>query len=487
MQFEVTTGLVTLGTVLFFFGLSGLLVRLLQTLRGVYWRGLNMFTMRQLAAKVNTVSVSMAVISMILFFAITSVTCGMSIVSAMTGAVERVNPVDFSQAVIYNQTEGTASDADGNAYEFRAPTKPVDIVAELAENGIDTSKVADRTCQVDVYHSLTTDQLNNGDKCAFGLLDMSRRTGRELPGGMNGSDADTWGLDVIRESDYNRLMAYTGKQQVDLGGNGYVITCDLGESITEFYDAVMSQGLTFELAGHTLKPAATKVDIKASSLSDSAMGSNSGTVVVPDSVVDDAGLALNYSCLDVNYRKDVSVEKGDELFGFDRESGTIGSEIFDKKGYNIAFWAIGTLRSEMFYQMNSTRGLVSYLAIYIGFVLVVACAAILAIQQLSGVTDSSRSYRVLAELGCDDRQISRSVLAQQAVFFLFPLAMGIAHSAVALHVIIKLVRLFGGLTIGGMVNLTCSIFLVAYGGYFVVTYAMSHGIVRDAIRVSRSE
>ena len=141
----------------------------------------------------------------------------------------------------------------------------------------------------------------------------------------------------------------------------------------------------------------------------------------------------------------------------------------------------------MFYQMNSTRGLVSYLAIYIGFVLVVACAAILAIQQLSGVTDSSRSYRVLAELGCDDRQISRSVLTQQAVFFLFPLAMGIAHSAVALHVIIKLVRLFGGLTIGGMVNLTCAIFLVAYGGYFVVTYAMSHGIVRDAIRVSRSE
>lgn len=487
MQFEITTGLVTLGTVLFFFGLSGLLIRLLQTLRGVYWRGLNMFTTRQLAAKVNTVSISMAIISMILFFAITSVTCGMSIVSAMTGAVERVNPVDFSQTVMYNQTAGTASDADGNAYEFRAPTKPVDIVAGLAERGVDTSKVADRTCQVDVYYSLSTDQLNNGDKCAFGLLDMSRRTGKELPGGMNGSDADTWGLDVIRESDYNRLMAYTGRQQVDLGADGYVITCDMGESITEFYDAVMSQGLTFELAGHTLKPAATKVDTETSSLGDSAMGSNSGTVVVPDSVVDDANLALNYSCLDVNYRKDVSVEKGDKLFGFDREGGTIGSEIFDEKGHNIAFWGIGTLRSEMFYQMNSTRGLVSYLAIYIGFVLVVACAAILAIQQLSGVADSSRSYRVLAELGCDDRQISRSVLAQQAVFFLFPLAMGIAHSAVALHVIIKLVRLFGGLTIGGMVSLTCAIFLVAYGGYFVVTYAMSHGIVRDAIRVSRSE
>ncbi len=64
------------------------------------------------------------------------------------------------------------------------------------------------------------------------------------------------------------------------------------------------------------------------------------------------------------------------------------------------------------------NGLISYLAIYIGFVLVVACAAIWSIQQLSNVADGSRSYRVLAQIGCDDRQIRHSVMAQQAVFFL---------------------------------------------------------------------
>lgn len=71
-------------------------------------------------------------------------------------------------------------------------------------------------------------------------------------------------------------------------------------------------------------------------------------------------------------------------------------------------------------QTNTTAGAVSYLAIYIGFVLVIACAAILAIQQLSGVSDASRSYRVLSELGCDKRQIAHSMLAQQTVFFMFP-------------------------------------------------------------------
>ncbi len=54
-----------------------------RSLRSVYWRGLNMFTVRQLSPKVNTVCFSMGVIAMILFLAITSVTCGMSIANVM--------------------------------------------------------------------------------------------------------------------------------------------------------------------------------------------------------------------------------------------------------------------------------------------------------------------------------------------------------------------------------------------------------------------
>ena len=63
-----------------------------------------------------------------------------------------------------------------------------------------------------------------------------------------------------------------------------------------------------------------------------------------------------------------------------------------------------------------------------------------------------------------------------------PLAVGVAHSLVALRVVIDLVRLFGGLTISAMVGFTCVIFLAAYGGYFLVTYAMSRGILNDAVR-----
>ena len=489
-QFEITTGMVTLGTVLFFFGLSGLLLKLLQTVRGIYWRGLNAFTLRQLSAKVNTVSLSMAIISMILFLAITSVTTGMSIVSAMSNAIERVNPVDFSQSIWYNEITGESQDGDGNPEHYVMPDRPIDAADELRAQGIDIDSVCDSPLQLDLYFPLTKDevlQITNGAdtqvSTPLNMNSLSKASGAETPAGMENSTADVYGLSVMKESQYNQLLAYCGKPEVNLDENGYLITCDMGSSITDFYDKVLASGVTISLGGHELTPAAQKVDVENSALADSAMGSNAGTIIVPDDVVDDAHLQIQTSNLLINYNKPgVGTEQGDKVMAQVDTNHISYSPVYTESGI-IGYWGTNTTRTTMYATTNTTNGAVSYLAIYIGFVLVIACAAILAIQQLSGVSDASRNYRVLSELGCDKSQIAHSVLAQQTVFFLFPLVIGIAHSLVALKVVIDLVRIFGGLTISGMVGFTCAIFLAAYGGYFLVTYVMSRGIVNDAIRV----
>ena len=489
-QFEITTGMVTLGTVLFFFGLSGLLLKLLQTVRGIYWRGLNAFALRQLSAKVNTVSLSMAIISMILFLAITSVTTGTSIVSAMSNAIERVNPVDFSQSIWYNEITGEGQDGDGNPEHYVMPDRPIDAADELRAQGIDIDSVCDSPLQLDLYFPLTKDEVlqivNGADTQVSTPLNMnslSKASGAETPAGMENSIADVFGLSVMKESQYNQLLAYCGKPEVNLDENGYLITCDMGSSITDFYDKVLASGVTISLGGHELTPAAQKVDVENSALADSAMGSNAGTIIVPDDVVDDAHLQIQTSNLLVNYNKPgVGTEQGDKVMAQVDTNRISYSPVYTESGI-IGYWGTSTTRTTMYATTNTMSGAVSYLAIYIGFVLVIACAAILAIQQLSGVSDASRNYRVLSELGCDKSQIAHSVLAQQTVFFLFPLVIGIAHSLVALKVVIDLVRIFGGLTISGMVGFTCAIFLAAYGGYFLVTYVMSRGIVNDAIRI----
>ena len=493
-QFGITTAMVTVGTFALFWGLSGMLIKLLQSLRGVYWRGLNMFTVRQLAAKVNTVCFSMGVIAMILFLAITSVTCGMSIANVMNENLERYNPVDVSQTYVYYTPE--------TLDYYKEYVNPSDVADRMvladatvdlypawhgrgksADNNDETGKkvniadVAGEHVQIDSYLSYPL----GGSDPSVTPSEMCKIMGKKLPKAFGGSNADAMGLFVTPASQYNKLRQMMGEEPVSIGRDQYLLTCDMGGELGDLYTKYMAGGHALTLGGHELKPATDKSDKDTAAIANSAMGSNPGTVVVADELLSQLNLQPYSSSLLVNYKQGMDTTEADESIKYT----VLDNLLVD--GKEPGSWGTFITRSEMYTQAAQMNGLISYLAIYIGFVLVVACAAILSIQQLSNVADGSRSYRVLAQIGCDDRQIRHSVMAQQAVFFLFPLAVGLAHSFVALKVIIELVSIFGNMSIGGTVGLTCAIFLAAYGGYFLVTYLMSTGMVRVAIATRYSE
>ncbi|MEF2951925.1 MAG: ABC transporter permease [Collinsella aerofaciens] len=495
-QFGITTAMVTVGTFALFWGLSGMLIKLLQSLRGVYWRGLNMFTVRQLAAKVNTVCFSMGVIAMLLFLAITSVTCGMSIANVMNENLERYNPVDVSQAYVYYTPDtldyykgykGYVNPSEADRMVLADTT--VDLYpawhgkGKSADNNDETGKkvdiadVAGEHVQIDSYLSYPF----GGSNPSVTPSEMCKIMGEKLPKAFGGSNADTMGLFVTPASQYNKLRQMMGEEPVHIGHDQYLLTCDMGGELVDLYTKYMAGGHALTLGGHTLKPATDKSDEDAAAIANSAMGSNRGTVVVADELLSQLNLQPYSSSLLVNYKQGMDTTEADESIKYT----VLDNLLVD--GKEPGSWGTFITRSEMYAQAAQMNGLISYLAIYIGFVLVVACAAILSIQQLSNVADGSRSYRVLAQIGCEDRQIRHSVMAQQAVFFLFPLAVGLAHSFVALKVIIELVSIFGNMSIGGTVGLTCAIFLAAYGGYFLVTYLMSTGMVRAAIATRYSE
>lgn len=495
-QFGITTAMVTVGTFALFWGLSGMLIKLLQSLRGVYWRGLNMFTVRQLAAKVNTVCFSMGVIAMLLFLAITSVTCGMSIANVMNENLERYNPVDVSQTYVYYTPDtldyykgykGYVNPSEADRMVLADTT--VDLYpawhgkGKSADNNDETGKkvdiadVAGEHVQIDSYLSYPF----GGSNPSVTPSEMCKTMGEKLPKAFGGSNADTMGLFVTPASQYNKLRQMMGEEPVSIGRDQYLLTCDMGGELGDLYTKYMADGHALTLGGHTLKPATDKSDEDTAAIANSAMGSNPGTVVVADELLSQLNLQPYSSSLLVNYKQGMDTTEADESIKYT----LLDNLLVDGKEPGV--WGTFITRSEMYTQAAQMNGLISYLAIYIGFVLVVACAAILSIQQLSNVADGSRSYRVLAQIGCDDRQIRHSVMAQQAVFFLFPLAVGLAHSFVALKVIIELVSIFGNMSIGGTVGLTCAIFLAAYGGYFLVTYLMSAGMVQAAIATRYSE
>lgn len=488
-QFMLTTGIVVAGTILFFFGLSGFLLKALQGARSLYWHGLNMFTVRQLSAKVNTVSFSMAIISMVLFLAITSVTGGMSIASVMNTSVERSTIADYSRVVMYLGENVVNDPTHTGDVPMRLATEPMDIMELSRSNVIDKGTSEERPfdlagilgghVQVETYDSRPI----GTELPLVSLNDLAAAVDMPMPKGTNSSNASMMGLMVMKESDYNRYLDFRGKEHVDLGDDGYLITSDMGESVNKIYNADMREGVEVELGGRTLRPVADHVDEAASSFFNSSMGSNSGTIVVPDELVDASGLPLYASYFLGDYREGLTY---DETEGYVRQDRS-WDKILNADGSESAIWGMEATRAQSYESTNSMNGLISYLAIYIGFVLVVACAAILTIQQLSGVADSGKNCRILSELGTSNREIMRSVLVQQAIFFVFPLLMGVAHSFVALQVVIEIVALFGGMSIGGTVGVTCGIFLLCYGGYFAVTYVMSKGIVQDSIRLRHAQ
>lgn len=495
-KFLITTVTVVIGTILFFFGLSGFLLKALQAARGLYWRGLNMVTMRQLAAKVNTVSFSMAMIAMLLFLAITSVTAGMSLADVMNTSVERGTPVDYTTVVVYYSgstvdelnADPTVTGGEGGVV-FAEAEKPVDVMEMTRRQTVnagtddaqpfDLASITGSSIQVDLFESTP----RGADMPVVNLLDLCEEVDEELPQGVDETGVTGLGLTVIRESNYNEYLRFRGMDPIVLGEDGYTILSDMGESVNRIYDKVLGEGVELTIGDRVLYPVQDRVNEDASTFANAMFGMNSGTIVLPDSLVDQLNLPPYQSYLMLNYADGVNPDDADAYIGAYCEYG----DITDAAGNLVGAWGTEATRTSTYESVDSMNGLISYLAIYIGFVLVVACAAILTIQQLSGVSDASKNYRILAELGTSDREISHSVLVQQTIFFVFPVVVGVAHSIVALSIIIDLVEVFGGLTIGGTVGFTTLIFLIAYGGYFCVTYFMSKGIVRDAIRTRHAQ
>lgn len=490
-RFYITTALVVMGTILLFFGLSGFLLKALQAAHSLWWRGLNMFTLRQLAARVNTVSMSMAVISMILFLALTSVTTGMSMANVMSEGVERGTPADYTTQVAYHsptairelqKSEQDAGLEAGTSTEgLASTTRPVDVLdaatrqAQRSDGSpVNLAAIAGTSVQVDVYDAAPA----AGEQPLVSTAEFARAAGKTLPQAINTGDDRDSAMGIMSESTYNHYLAFRGKEGVSLGADGYLVTSDSGPSVVGIYNAALAAGHEVTLGGRTLRPARTTVDEGASTFVNMATGNNTGTLVVPDEVLASLNLPIQYSYLLLDYPAGSDASAIDKKFGNAANYGTVT----DAAGQDVGFFGMSSTRIGIYESTDSVNGLISYLSIYIGFVLVVACGAILTIQQLSGVADAIPSYRLLAELGTDAASLRRSLLAQQAVFFAFPLVVALAHSAVALHVIIDVVETVGALTIGGTVGLTCAIFVAAYGGYFLLTYAMGAGMVRESVR-----
>ncbi|MDU2157658.1 ABC transporter permease, partial [Clostridium sp.] len=237
----------SVGTFLFFFSLSGFLLKLVQANKKYYLKDLNMFVLRQINSKINTVFISMSFICLMLFVGICMLSGGLGISSAMNEDIKDLTEYDLT----FWNFEG------------------MDIEKVLKENEVDLSKYSDEYVSYINY---------NGD---LKYNDILSEEGREelkdyYPVSVNQP------VQIIGLSKFNEIMNMANRERISLRDNEYAIFTDIDDSV-KVLDKVLRDNKEININGTILKPSVDKViEIVAY---DNMMKSNICTIVVDDSLI----------------------------------------------------------------------------------------------------------------------------------------------------------------------------------------------------------
>ncbi len=442
------------GTLLFFLSLSGFLLRVVKSNKKLYFKGLNMFVLRQFNSKINTTFVSVSVICIMLLMTIGTLSTGVTISRVLSKDLKTACPYD----VTLTSYGGNATTKDGvtvTASEGRGE----DILGALQKAGFDFSPWSESYSQVAAYatkdanYSMFFDRSNWPQP--FGSY--SEEKAKQMPMGM------------MPESDFNKALKMRGRQPVALSENQYTIN-SIDENMIPVYDSILRSGKEITLGGKTLKPLKT---LQSESYFNNSSATDVGTLILPDSFFKGQKPAI--TILNINFKA-----------GVDNDAFLKALNAVQTKPGEKSYDLIST--KEGIYELaGGSKMMVTYLALYIGLVFLIAAAAVLALQQLSESSDNAERYGLLRKLGAEEKMVNRALFTQVALYFLLPLSLAVVHSVVGIHVVNKALVTADGTDLLGSIFATAAIFVVVYGAYFLATYFGSKSMIRQKEIYSRTE
>ncbi|KEZ90560.1 FtsX-like permease family protein [Lacrimispora celerecrescens] len=410
----------TAGSLLFFFSLSGILTKLIQSNKKLYYKNLTMFVTRQLTSKINTNFISISVVSIVLLLVIGIFSTGYSMKNILSANLKETAPYDVS---FYGDGKGNYK----TIYEsLPMSIKGIDAISH--EYSIYRGDLHYKDFPVD-YSSLS--------------FDIGKR-----------------GLDFVMFSDYQKFLEMQGMEKADLPGNGYFIVAT-GDVYQHAAQQFLDRNVSISLGGKTLQPNGEVQNIKLSN-SDSGI-----TFVVNDGFSETLSKSPDQVLNMICKTGEGSKELQENLKQYSN------SEDYQEKG----FWYYSS-REEIYASSLAMKAIISFLAIYLGIVFMVACAAILAIQQLAQASDNKERYALLRKLGAEKKMLDRALFVQILCYFLLPFILGIVHSIVGLTAVNNVMMAFERVNVMDSVFIPALFIVFIYGVYFGLTYIGCKHILR---------
>ena len=427
------------GTLLFFWSVSGLILKIVMAKKSTYYKGLNSFVLRQISSKINTTVVQMTIICIMLFVTICVLSSAFSIKNSLSENIQKMCPADVQITV----GKEVKNDVINN--------KQVKVKSILESAGC---KIEDEFSEYVEYDTYKTQKLT--------LRDVVGNSYNEIAKTYKGITLNSQ-EDIMKISDYNKVAKLYGQKTFKLKENQYLVVANF-QGMVQLRNIALKNGEKIKLGGKEYSPLYRECKYGFVNLSGNE--ENSGIIVLPDSALKNA--EVYDSTLVGKYNtapKDEIIKNNDRI-----------TKIMGKKTYNMI--SINT-KMDVAEACIGLGAVVTFIGMYLGIIFLISSAAILALKELSESTDNKERYLMLRKLGTDDKMINRALFKQIGIYFMFPLIIAIIHSVVGLKFATTILATFGKVGLLGSIILTAVVLVLIYGGYFLITYFCSRNIIKE--------
>ena len=420
-----------IGTFLFFISIACIILKLFQESKKIYYKGLNIFTIRQISSKINSTRIAMAFISLMLFIGVFA----MTFCNSMSSLLKQDVNCNFDLTIMrYNQFN------DNNIAEQSL----TDIVKKELN-------VEESFAHYEEYKIYT-----NINKYGENILSTNIN--------------DLKNFDIMAISDYNSAMKFASKDTINLSKDQYAIVVeepsekdlegDLKNLVKNDIEEFLKNNTSISTKSTELSPYNNEVIYNQ-------FGNFTGgniLILVPDEVVETAIIGARVFNANYNVDKE-TIEKNVTNTLID--DNNTGYSMYNEKYSMYIYSKIGITE-----QLIGSQLILVCTGLYLGVIFMLASAAILALQQLSEASDNSLRYNLLKRLGAKKSMIRGSVFKQVSVYFLMPLAFSVINVGIALLVANNLVKNNMGTNVPTeSLVLTGSVIFAIYGLYYLITFS----------------
>lgn len=427
-----------IGTLFFFFSLSNFFIHAVQKNKKVYFKDLNIFVLRQINNKINTNFLSMTVICLMIFLTITILFTMFSFKGSYDKLIKGNTSFDASIQLYINKEDQKINHIKEymDLMNFRYDDYEKHVFLNEYKLNITIS-------------DLLNEYLTNQEKKDFAE---------------NYLDGP---LSTIKVSEYNSILQLKGQSPIVLSDEEVLVVSNY-EQMNGALDRFMKDESTINIDDKVFK-IKNKEPIKENIVTTGSY-LNFFYLVVPDNFSGE--IKLYSTGFNVMFEGDKNSEET-----FIEFLKTISDNMYVEDSFIPVF---GYTIEQVHLRIYGSTTMIVFLGVYLGIVFLVSSAAVLALQQLSDISDSLNRYNSLKKIGVTDKLINKAILQQNLIYFIIPLALAMLHSIVGMIVINKIFSAYNSSLIGSSSLMISLALVIIYGGYFYATYIGSKNIVRNS-------